>query len=102
MNKVNYTSEMIDVLRAEYKGEDNDAEISALSEKTGKTKASIRAKLASLGLYRKAEKSLEGERVTKTVIAEAIGEAVGLDEVEVEGLAKAGKSALDKILKHLA
>jgi hypothetical protein len=101
---VNYTAEQIEVLKAEYTGADNAAEVAALSAKLGKTPASVRAKLASLKLYKSAEKSAgeDTERVTKMVIAEAIGEKVGLKEHEVEGLAKSTKSALEKVLAGLA
>lgn len=100
----NYTPEMIETLKAGYTGADNSAEIAALSNVTGKTPASVRAKLASLGLYKAAEKASDGdaERITKQVIAEAIGQKIGLLEHEVEGLSKATKSALDKVLASLA
>jgi hypothetical protein len=100
----NYTPEMIDVLKAGYTGSDNASEIASLATATGKTPASVRAKLASLGLYKAAERtgSDDSERITKQVIAEAIGQRVGLMEHETEGLAKATKSALDKVLAALA
>lgn len=100
----NYTPEMIETLKAGYTGADNASEIAALSTATGKTPASVRAKLASLGLYKAAERADSGdaERITKQVIAEAIGQRVGLMEHEVEGLSKATKSALDKVLAALA
>lgn len=98
-----YSEADIEILRKGYTGADNAAEVQALSQATGKSPASVRAKLASLGLYRKAEeKAAEGERLTKMVLAESIGEKVGLIEHEVEGLAKASKAALDKILQALA
>jgi predicted pyridoxine 5'-phosphate oxidase superfamily flavin-nucleotide-binding protein len=43
----NYTPEMIDALKAGYTGSDNASEIAALATATGKTPASVRAKLAS-------------------------------------------------------
>lgn len=102
---VNYTAEMIETLRAGYTGTDNAKEVEALAAATGKTPASVRAKLASLGLYKAAEKATskeEGEKVTKTILTDAIGEIVGLAEHEREGLAKATKSALEKVLAKLA
>ncbi len=101
---VNYTAEQVEMLKAGYTGADNAAEVAALAEATGKTPASVRAKLASLGLYKAKEKAgkAEGERVTKRVIAEAIAEKVGLNEVDVDGLEKATKSALEKIFAQLA
>lgn len=107
MSKVkvaNYTEQDIAVLKAGYTGADNASEVAAIATATGKTPASVRAKLASLGLYMKAEAgaSSEGERITKQVIAEAIGQRIGLQEHEVEGLSKAPKAALDKVLAALA
>lgn len=99
---VNYTDAQLDILRAEYTGADNSAEVAAIAEKVGKTPASVRAKLANLGIYKPNQKSEETERVTKTVIAEAIGQRIGLLEAETEGLAKAPKAALDKILAAIA
>lgn len=100
---VNYTAEQVEVLKSSYTGADNSGEVKALAEKLGKTPASVRAKLANLGLYKSEEKAEEkSDRVTKLVIAEAIGEKIALLEHEVEGLAKAPKAALDKVLKALS
>jgi hypothetical protein len=101
---VNYSEKDLDILRAEYTGADNSVEVPAIAEKLGKTPASVRAKLANLGIYKKAEESADGdgERITKMVIAEAIGQRIGLLEAEVEGLAKAPKAALSKVLAKLA
>lgn len=99
----NYTEQDIAVLKAGYTGADNATEVAALATATGKTPASVRAKLASLGLYVKTEAGTsDGERITKQVIAEAIGQKINLLEHEVEGLAKAPKAALDKVLAALA
>ena len=102
--KVNYSEADVAVLRAGYTGADNKAEVAALMvQLPGKSAASIRAKLASLDLYRaeKVEKASE-EKVTKEVLATAIGAAVGLADHEIEGLVKATKPALEKILAKLA
>lgn len=101
---VNYTEAQLDILKSEYVGADNASEVAAIAEKIGKKPASVRAKLASLGLYKVPEnqKSIDVERVTKSVIAEAIAQKVGLLEAEVDGLSKASRGALDKILAALA
>ena len=101
--KVNYSEADLSVLRSEYTGADNAKEVAALSVKLGKSPASVRAKLASLKLYKtaKVEKASD-ERVTKEVLAASIGERVGLKDFEVEGLAKATKSALEKVFAALA
>lgn len=98
----NYSEAEIATLRAGYSGVNNSAEVAALATATGKTSASVRAKLASMGLYVKAapEKS-EKASANKTVLADAIAEKAGLMEHEAEGLAKAPKAALEKVLAAL-
>jgi hypothetical protein len=100
---VNYSDADLSILKAGYTGSDNAAEVSALASKLNKTPASIRAKLASLKIYVKAEKADEAsERVTKSAIVEDIAKVVDLSEAEIEGLTKATKSALEKVLANLA
>lgn len=100
---VNYTEAQIATMREMYQGVDNKAEVTAIATATGKTAASVRAKLAHLGLY-KADKPAKAtdERITKRSLAEAVGEELGLLEAEVDGLEKAPKSALEKILASLS
>jgi hypothetical protein len=99
---VNYSEEQISVLREMYKGEDNAAELKAISERVGKPVASVRSKLAVMGLYVAAEKAEKaGPREGKMDLVEKIGAVVGLDEHEKEGLYKATKGALLKVLAKL-
>lgn len=99
----NYSEAQIAELKSGYTGSDNVAEVAALAEKLGKTPASVRAKLSSMGLYKTAEKAdSETDRVTKRVLVEKVGEIVGLSEAEVDGLEKATKSALEKVLARLS
>lgn len=100
---VNYTEAQVEALKAGYTGSDNTSEVAALAEALGKTPASVRAKLSSLGIYRTAEKAEKSEdKVTKRVLAEQIAEKAGLAEHEVDGLEKATKSALEKVLARLS
>lgn len=101
---VNYTEAQVEVLKSEYTGTDNATEVAAIAAKIGKTPASVRAKLASLKLYKAADKAetSKEDRVTKRVIVEAIAEKVGLVDFEIDGLEKATKSALEKVLANLA
>lgn len=98
----NYSDAQIAVLKESYKGLDNKAEVDQISAATGKTPASVRAKLAQLGLY-KAEKAeaKNADRVSKRVLAESIGERLALLEAEVDGLEKAPKSVLEKLVARL-
>jgi hypothetical protein len=99
----NYSAGQIDLLREMYTGADNAGEVEAISKATGKTPASVRAKLASLGLYKSKESAaVAGDKVTKIAIVDKIGDVVGLAEHEREGLTKATKAALEKILAKLA
>ena len=98
----NYSEADIAVLKSGYTGGDNAVEVPALATKLGKSAASVRAKLANMGLYVKAEKAEpKGDGAKKEAIASAIGAVVGLLDHEVEGLAKATKSPLEKIFKAL-
>jgi len=69
---VNYTDEQVATLTAGYEAGDT---LEALAAAVGKTVASVRAKLAQLGLYTskaKASKEAKGERVTKAQTAQEI------------------------------
>lgn len=98
----NYSETEIATLRAGYSGSDNKTEVLELSKALGKSPASVRAKLASMGLYAKAE-AVKPEKgsANKTALADSIAEKVGLLEHEAEGLAKAPKAALEKVLAAL-
>jgi len=98
----NYSEAEVARLKAGYSGADNATEVAALAKELGKSAASVRAKLASLGVYAKAEKvTAKAVSENKTALADAIGEKVGLLEHEAEGLAKAPKAALAKVLAAL-
>lgn len=99
----NYTAEQVEVLTTGYTGADNATEVKALAEAVGKTPASVRAKLANLGLYQKSEpeKTETGERATKAVKAQAVAELANLNEVEQEALTKTTGAVLDKLLARL-
>jgi Mn-dependent DtxR family transcriptional regulator len=97
----NYSAEAEVRIREIYSGKDNAAEVAQISAELGKSPASVRAKLSSMGLYVKAEKAVAAKSATKFAIAEKIGKQAGLQEFEVEGLAKATKGSLTKILAAL-
>jgi hypothetical protein len=100
---VNYTEAQVAELTAGYTGSDNKSEVAVLAAKIGKTPASVRAKLSQMGIYVKTEAEAEkSERVTKRDIVDSIAQVVSLTEAEVEGLEKATKSALEKVLANLA
>jgi hypothetical protein len=99
---VNYTSEAVETMLEMYKGADNKTEVAQIAAALGKSTGSVRAKLAQLGAYvvpLKAAKTAKTD--SKEAIAEAIAEKVGLKDFEVEGLTKATKAPLLKILESL-
>jgi hypothetical protein len=99
---VNYTEAQVARLKEVYTGADNKAEVEALATELGKSPASVRAKLSSEGLYKTVEKAEKTDKVTKRAIVEAIGVKVELKDHEMDGLEKATKAALEKILAKLA
>jgi hypothetical protein len=98
----NYTPEMVDTMKAMYKGEDNVAEVKAISLAVGRSENSVRAKLNTEKLYKKAVvvKAASG-RVTKAAKVAGIGAILGLSDAEEEGLIKATAAPLEKILAAL-
>ena len=95
----NYTSDMIDHLKAGYTGQNNKTEVQQLANELGKKPASVIAKLSSLNLYVKAE-TVKGAKVvkdTKAKKAARIGEVIGLTGLQAETLASASVSTLDAL-----
>lgn len=102
--KTNYSAQEINVLNADYTGQNNAIEVAAIAKKLNRTEASIRSKLVQLKLYVKApvvaKKSESGGQ--KLDIAQNICNMVGISpDVFGEGLAKANKEPLDRILTTL-
>ena len=98
----NYSTEQVATIRSMYTGKDNAVEVKAIASALGKSPASVRAKLASEGVYVKAIVTKVGRGTSnKTKIAETIGALVELSDADVEGLAKATKSSLEKVLAQL-
>lgn len=98
----NYSDEDIAVLRTGYTGEDNAKEVAALAVKVGKTPASVRAKLAQLGIYRKAEDAGKPKGRTKADLVNEIADKIGIPEHDRDGLAKATVRPLEAILKAIS
>lgn len=96
---VNYTPEMTAELVAGYKAAPTAETVSAFAVKFGKTVKSVVAKLSKEGVYQKKEyvSKTGAKPIKKDSVADAIGEALGMTEAEIESLTKANKSALAKI-----
>lgn len=108
--QANYSQELSSLIVSDYadlmakNANDNKIVLQILSEKHGKSVASIRAKLASLKVYKTAnsadtDKPIVGDKpVKKEEIANAISNIVG---TELSGLEAATKAALQNLLTFL-
>jgi hypothetical protein len=98
---VNYTPEQTAKMVSEYQ---SGTTVESIAESLGKTVRSVVAKLSREGVYQaKTYVSKSGEPVAKKdMVADAIGNVLGLTEAETESLTKANKTALSKIFAALA
>lgn len=63
---------------------------------------SVRGKLVSMGLYKKAETAATtGTRVTKAMLVQDIADTLSIEAEAIEDLAKARKGSLETILNAL-
>lgn len=99
---VNYTDEQVATMTSMYKGVDNKAEVQAIADAIGKSPSSVVSKLGQLKVYIKATKTVVGKGRNKDAIAADIASYANLTELETEGLTKATKGALVKVLDTLA
>jgi len=98
----NYSEAQITSMTAAYKGVDNKKEVAMIAADLGKSVASVRAKLSSLGLYKTAEAAKAGKSTKKADIVAAIAATgIKLSEAEQEGLTKSTSAPLEKILAAL-
>lgn len=103
---VNYTDEMVARLHEVYDGEASDEvrdeQVAQLADELGKSAASIRAKLANVGIYVAKAKVESGKNtVRKADLVAQIAERLGEDEDVMGSLEKANKVALRKVLNAL-
>lgn len=101
---VNYTVEQTAEMVEAYKASPNSATVEMLAVKLGKSVRSVIAKLSREKVYiAKVYETKTGEKpVKKDTVADAIGSILNLSESEVESLAKANKTALQKVFNALA
>ena len=102
MTKPNYTPEMLAVI-AQYDSFDKDVAID-IAERIGKSPRSVIAKIKSMGLSYAVQRPVrkDGKPITRkmdTVIA--IAKALDMDALELEGLTKAPKAALEALLREI-
>lgn len=97
---VNYSAESVAAIVADYQ---NGVSIDAIAQKAGRTVASVRAKLSSLGIYQKKEKASEGKKggLTKSGIVADIAAIVTGDREGMESLQSATLADLKTLLAFL-
>lgn len=108
--QANYSAELAAVIVAEYveliqQHKDNKIVLDTLSKKHGKTVPSLRAKLASLKVYKSADTASTSKsvpsKITKEQLAQSISKLVGQ---QLDGLEVAPKQVLlaiaDKLLEQ--
>jgi ATP-dependent Lon protease len=93
---VNYTPEQTTKMVADYQA---GATVETIATELGKTVRSVVAKLSREKVYKaKVYTSKTGEAVIKKdVVADYIGEALGLSEADTDSLTKANKTALKAV-----
>lgn len=98
---VNYTPEQVTKMVTEYQ---SGTTVESIAESLGKSVRSVVAKLSREKVYvAKTYTTKTGEPVAKKdMVADAIGNVLGLTEAETESLTKANKTALSKIFAALA
>ncbi len=90
-----YTADQVAVMTERYTAEPTKATIAILAAEFGKTDKSVVAKLAQLGIYKKADTAAkEGARETKADLVARIT----ADEVFAADLAKLTKASIVKLL----
>lgn len=99
---INYTAEQTAEMVSAYQAAPNSATVEMLAVKLGKSVRSITAKLSRENVYiaKVPENKMGG--VKKDKMADAIGAILNLSENEIESLAKANKTALQKVFNALA
>jgi|WetSurSiteA1Bulk_404760.scaffolds.fasta_scaffold06280_7 hypothetical protein len=99
----NYTPEMVTFMKETYLGDPTRATIELLAEKYGKSVRSIVGKLSKEGIYKKPSYlTKRGEvPISKDEIVEHIARVLNEPSEMLEGLEKAPKPVLRKILEAL-
>lgn len=97
---VNYSAEAVAAIVADYKA---GKSLESIAQECGRTIASVRAKLASLGVYAKKEKPIEGKKggVTKASLVSDIAAIVTGSKDSLESFQAATMSDLKSLLAFL-
>jgi hypothetical protein len=98
-----YTPEILESIKHAYLASPKPETVRALSDQYGIGSRSIIAKLATLGIYKRATyRTKSGEApILKSVYADRLGDLLGLDDFEVEQLEKLSKALLKKMISKI-
>lgn len=98
--QANYSPEAVATITEKYKSGES---LEAIAQAAGRTVASVRAKLSSLGIYAKKEKADTGKKggVTKAAIVADIAAIVTGDNCGLESFQSATLSDLKSLLAFL-
>lgn len=98
--QVNYTEEQTATMCEQYLANPTKETVDSLAVAMGKTARSVIAKLSRSGVYKAKEAvTKSGEpAVKKEALADELGALIGATEGEIESLAKANKTVLNKLL----
>jgi len=103
----NYTEDQMKEMLLMYNSTDSESNranaVEFLARDFGKPVRSIIAKLSNMGVYVKPEpKTKDGKPIVKKdATADAIGAVLQMTEAETTSMAKANKSALEKVWKFI-
>jgi Zn-dependent M32 family carboxypeptidase len=98
---VNYTNEMVDLMKSRYSANPTRETVEELASELNKSIKSVIGKLSREGVYQKTEYLTKtGEKpVTKRELVEKVSEILGVDYQALAGLEKSPKSSL-KLLEE--
>jgi len=98
---VNYTPEMVDLMKSRYSANPTRETVEELAEELNKSIKSVIGKLSREGVYEKTEYLTKtGEKpVTKRELVEKVSEILAVDYQALAGLEKSPKSSL-KLLEE--
>lgn len=95
--KTVYTGEIVAAIVARYQAAPSAETVAAIATDLGVTTPSVRSKLASLGVYQKAEPTAKRGKETKETLAETLRDVSGLTLPNIEA---AGRVALAELMAH--
>lgn len=94
-----YTADAVASIVARYEATPSIATVAEIASDLGVTVPSVRSKLASLGVYQKAETATKRGKETKEIMADRLRDLSGLTLPNVEA---SGRVAIAELLAHFS